>query len=240
MGGRGAVSVSGGVIIVGRGFEGGNDILSLGGNPDKREDVMNAFREIGFSSVDGLSGTDTAVLGAYAMALNRLEREYGAMSVIGEIPVLGANTSSTIAAVRYDRLGGKANALILSRNLMGSISKLVESQRYSEGTGFKMPTDGSLLSAARYTVTHEYGHLMHNALAQATGKTETQIFNEVKRLAETKYGATNDDVSEYGKTNSHEFFAEAFANANSGNPNKVGRAMLDYLESNGIRSRRGR
>lgn len=181
MGGRGSVSVTGGVIIVGRGFEGGNDILSLGGNPDKREDITNMFREIGFSGVEGLSGTDTAVLGAYGIALNRLEREYGALSVIGEIPVLGANTSSTIAAVRYDRLGGKANALILSRNLMGNISRLVASQRSMEESGYKMPTDNSLLSSARYTVTHEYGHLMHNALSQATGKTERQIFNEAKR-----------------------------------------------------------
>ena len=222
--------VNGGVIrIGGGGFEGGNDILSVGGNPDPRDDINNMFREIGFRDVEGMSGTDTAVLGAYGIALNRLEREYGALSILGDIPVLGANTASTIAAVRYDRNGGKANALILSRNLMGNISKLVSSQRGMEESGFKMPTDGSLLSDARYTVTHEYGHLLHSALTQKTGKTEYQLAREFKEFAERRYNATNEDVSRYGHTNSAEFFAESFANANSGNPNRIGRAMREWL-----------
>lgn len=228
MGGRGSYSVSGGKILIGHNFSGGNDILSLGGNPDQRQDVRQMFQESGFSDVEGLSGTTTAVLGAYGIALNNLEQQYGAMSILGEFPVLGANTTDTIAAVRYGK-DGKANGLILSRNLMGNISRLVAKQREMEASGYKMPTDGSLMTAARYTITHEYGHIMHNAISQRTGKSETQIFHEIKRLAETKYGASTDDVSRYGRTNSHEFFAEAFANANSGNPNPVGLAMREYL-----------
>lgn len=221
--------VDGGRVRVGGAFEGGNDILSLGGNTDPRDDINRMFQEAGFKDVEGMSGTDTAVLGAYGIALNRLERQYGALGVLGEIPVLGANTASTIAAVRFDRIGGKANGLIISRNLMGNISRLVQGQRGMEKTGFKMPTDGSLMSAARYTITHEYGHLMHNALAQKTGRTEYQLANDFKHFAEQRYNATNDDISRYGRTNSQEFFAEVFANANSGNPNRLGRAMQEWL-----------
>ena len=46
------------------------------------------FREVGFTDVTGTNGIDAAVLGAYAIALNRLEREYDAFynpdDMIGE------------------------------------------------------------------------------------------------------------------------------------------------------------
>ncbi|MCR5583488.1 MAG: hypothetical protein K6F70_07805 [Eggerthellaceae bacterium] len=95
---------------------------------------------------------------------------------------------------------------------------------------FKMPTDGSLLSAARYTITPEYGHLMHNAISKLTGKSKYEVFREVRGLAVRKNGATRRDLSDYGHTNYHEFFAEAFANANSGAPNAIGQAMNDHLD----------
>lgn len=47
-----------------------------------------------------------------------------------------------------------------------------------------------------------------------------------------KYGATSKSLSEYGKSNHYEAFAESFANLNSGSPNAFGKAMGDYLKKN--------
>jgi len=43
-----------------------------------------------------------------------------------------------------------------------------------------------------------------------------------------------DYISRYGKTNSYEFFAECFANAECGNPNVLGKAMTQYLKEKGV------
>lgn len=40
----------------------------------------------------------------------------------------------------------------------------------------------------------------------------------------------NSNLSSYGKTNSKEFFAECFANLESGKPNELGIALKEYLK----------
>ena len=42
------------------------------------------------------------------------------------------------------------------------------------------------------------------------------------------------NLSNYGKINAYEFFAEAFANANCGKPNELGKAMQEYLKMKGV------
>lgn len=42
-------------------------------------------------------------------------------------------------------------------------------------------------------------------------------------------------MSNYGRSNSYEFFAEAFANAHLGAPNAIGLAMRDYLRDNKLK-----
>ena len=44
----------------------------------------------------------------------------------------------------------------------------------------------------------------------------------------------NDMLSEYGKTNSFEFFAECFANLECGKPNELGKALGEYLKKRGV------
>lgn len=44
----------------------------------------------------------------------------------------------------------------------------------------------------------------------------------------------SNNLSIYGKTSVYEFFAEAFANANCGKPNELGKAMLEYLKMKGV------
>ncbi len=62
-----------------------------------------------------------------------------------------------------------------------------------------------------------------------------RAFLSIASSAVRKYDATGKYLSNYGKTNAVEFFAESFANANLGTPNAIGRAMQDYLKRNSLR-----
>ena len=62
-----------------------------------------------------------------------------------------------------------------------------------------------------------------------------RAYRDIASSAVRKYGATGKDLSNYGKQNAAEFFAESFANANLGAPNAFGRAMQDYLKKNPLR-----
>lgn len=62
-------------------------------------------------------------------------------------------------------------------------------------------------------------------------------FNEIIDIARTNNpGLIVDEVlSEYGKSDYEEFFAEVFANAHCGKPNELGRALIKWLEDKGYR-----
>lgn len=134
---------------------------------------------------------------------------------------------------------------MLNRGSMANAAVHARSQRKEEADGFKMPTDGKLTSLANYTVKHEYGHLLQNALyqrAKANGYSGTEgqfaayVYKKIESTARKKYGATSSSLSRYGKTNSMEAFAESFANLNSGSPNAFGKALGEYLSNNRLLS----
>ena len=246
MGGRGKVSVTGGTIHIGSLQGGANDIKNVGGDTDPRNDIHVMFEdELGFSDVRGMEGSPTAVLGAQGIQLNNLERQYGAIGEFdGQMEVLGMDSASAIAAVRSNALTGEPNALLLNRGDFKDIKSRVAAERAAEASGWSMPTDGSTTALARYTVTHEYGHIMEAALykrakANNPGLTEgrhaASVARDIIKIAQERYGATGEHLSRYGAYNSYEFFAECFANANSGKPNPLGRAMNDYLAENKLR-----
>lgn len=241
MGGRGMVSLSGGEKIkIGSLMGGKNDIRNVGGPSDQREDIQGLFRGLGFTDVQGLGGLPTSVLGSYGIAMRRLEREHGSIGALArKIPVKGMDSKDIVAAVEYDSTG-TPTGLLLNRGLMSNITRMNAAQREMERIGWSMPTDGKVKSLARYSITHEYGHLTESALflkARSSGSTGTEGQDARARVSAILkiakgYGATREDVSHYGRQNSYEFFAEAFANAHSGKPNAIGRAMSEYLKRN--------
>ena len=229
MGGRGSFSVTG--------LQRTANMRNVGGASDRRTDVQQAFREIGFSDVKGTNGIETSVLGAYAIALNRLEREYGAVGASDDPKFVTGNSRDVKAAVFYHNDKPSDQFMAINPDMMGMISTNVRLQRSSESQGFHAPTDGRITSEARYAITHEYGHMLSNALAAKNAMTASafsdRAASEIRQIAERRYGATrSDNVSTYGTTNNAEFFAESFASHNSGAPNAFGRAMGDWLKDN--------
>lgn len=87
-----------------------------------------------------------------------------------------------------------------------------------------------------YAFNHEFGHVVENYLLRArnTDAAANAVRRDIIGIAKSKFDLSDDEVinliSGYGKQNSREFFGEAFANLHSGKPNKIGRAMEEYLK----------
>lgn len=233
MGGRGAYSMSGKRKT--------GSMYNIGGAPDRRSDVHEMFRRAGFSEVTGTNGIDAAVLNAYAIALAELERRYGAIGASDSPAFTTGNSKSGVVAAVVSDVRNPANQLMaINPDYLGRISTNLRTQRQSEASGQNAPTDGRITSQARYSVTHEYGHMLHNAIAARSGSNVDALTRraerEIKSIAVSKYGAKRGGtVSGYGGSSSAEFFAESFASLNSGSPNAYGKAMSDWLKTNGIK-----
>lgn len=99
----------------------------------------------------------------------------------------------------------------------------------------------------KYIATHEYGHYLHfliieKRLNKANKKVDDYsikyegetIRNEILTINKSKYRSDDNIISEYGKENSFEFFAEAFAESQlSTRKSTISRSMLDYLSKEG-------
>lgn len=213
---------------------------NVGGAPDSRDGVVTLMSRVGFTEVNGTDAIGTQSMSAYAQQLGRLEREYGAIGAVPTV-LVGADGSGFYAAAGSV---GDGAVLMLNRQSAGNAARMAKAHAAEEQSGFKMPTDGRLTSQAGYTVTHEYGHLLQNALyqrAKANGYngTEEQFRAGAKRAITRKavgtYGGRDSQLSRYGHYNTAEFFAEAFANSQLGRPNAFGKAMNDYLRDHKLR-----
>lgn len=238
MGGRGASSTTGGLPKT-------KPVApyNTGASSDTSKDLTNMFTELGIKSVKGVDSMTPAIVGAEAIQLRNLEKKYKAINTLNRVDVTFTPQRGAYGSVSHFKYFPNEVTLNLNPSLLGNVSKYVSDQRNSALSGWHTPTDGSTASLARYTVTHEYGHMLHNALykkAKDNGYTGTlnQYIGKTKReinsIAKKKYGATEKAPSQYGGKNSHEFFAETFANANLGNPNAHGKAMLEWLEKQGF------
>lgn len=229
MGGRGAYSMSGRSVT-------SPGMHNVGGASDRRGDVQELFGRAGFVDVTGTNGIDVAVLGAYAITLADLERQYGAIGA-SDAPVFTTGNGAAKAAVFYYDDRPADQFMAINSDLMGTIKVNVAGQRDSERDKWHAPTDGRITKLAGYTVTHEYGHMLSNALAAKNGMTASSFSDvaakEIRAIAKTRYGARpRSQVSKYGAKDNAEFFAESFASLHSGKPNAFGMAMGDWLRDN--------
>lgn len=238
MGGRGSYSISGRngkVTLMGKNT--GVYARNVGGATESHKDVVTLGEMAGFKEIMGLDSVGIQSMGAYISAIGALEREYGALKAVPTV-LLGADGIGFYAAA-----GGTNNgaAMLLNRRYMSNAAKHAKVSNHESSKGFKMPTNGKLTTAATYTVKHEYGHLLQNALYKkavengykgSSQKHAREIYNQIKHTAIKKYGATSKSLSSYGKSNVYEAFAESFAGLHSGNPTAFSLALRDYLNSN--------
>jgi len=87
-----------------------------------------------------------------------------------------------------------------------------------------------------YAFNHEFGHVIQNYLlhGRKTVSAARKVHSDIIEIARREYGLSDDEIiartSLYAQRDPYEFFAELFANLHSGKPNKLGRAMGDYLK----------
>lgn len=240
MGGRGSFSyggkrISGGDTRIGNGTPG---LVA----PDSRRDVRDAARAAGFRDVYNTSKIDREVMITSLDKVRELEKRYGAIGGSKDIVLNGVKDDS-IAFV--SRSGGKESnnqSLNFSLDNMGNAGKLVDMTQKAQGKGWFMPSGTTRKQLLGYTVTHEYGHMVQNVLYSKSKTTlshseyASAVRREIKQIATMNYGYRDGSkaISEYGQKNAKEFFAEAFANANSGRPNAIGKAMADWLKRKGF------
>jgi hypothetical protein len=105
---------------------------------------------------------------------------------------------------------------------------------------------------AKYqTATHEYGHAVELSIIDdrfkkrgiAAGDVTNEMlvdeFDNIKKEITTMFNEKYPDesylkyTSGYGRTSSEEFFAEAFAGANGGMPNKLESCIDEWIKKEG-------
>jgi hypothetical protein len=111
-------------------------------------------------------------------------------------------------------------------NLKAHYEKLVKEGKFTKGTDW------------RAALTHEIGHVIHGLLAKRYGLTRNALCDEIQSKVLNKLNMTTDDISDnlsiYGRTNSREFIAEAFAEyMHSNTPRQIAietvKLIIEYL-----------
>lgn len=240
MGGRGSTS------LVFTNEKTGGGLTNIGGAADRRADIQTMFvSELGFEEVSGTNRIPTATLGSYGIVLNELEREYGAIAASEGVVFTTANSrdaaTGTLAAIYYNDSQPNNQFMVINSSKLSSTKQALKVQSESESTGWWPSTNGKITRRNGQIITHEYGHMLSNALAAQSGMTGSSFSlkaaQEITSIARSKYGASSSSPSTYGGTNAAELFAESFASYRSGNPNAYGKAMGDWLQSNKLRRR---
>ena len=173
--------------------------------------------------------------------------------LVEKYPLTTIGTPSLLMNSRFERTIARVT-LIANNKGLARVSKLQfnskifssyeearAEERGNQFTGYSTPSDGKKLEV--FSLTHEYGHMLETEILNRRGIQMTdlekgesqireeiiQIFNEQNNYSESflKY------MGRYGLSDSAEFFAEAFANMNCGKPNKLGKAMEEWLRRNG-------
>ena len=214
---------------------------------ESRSGVIELFDRYGMRVRD-TGAFPAAVIGAYAIALNELDKKFGVIKEM-DVAVVGAGAGDMSKAGAVAEVQRYPNApfmqtLRLNQDALSNVTKANEVARNAQSMNWWLKTAPDIKSVSRQVVTHEYGHILENYLALKQRQANPSGFShnvfamkarsEILNIARSRYNFAWSDMSQYGKTNQYEFFAEAFMNSQSGRPNSVGKAMNDWLKEQGF------
>lgn len=168
-----------------------------------------------------------------------------------EAPVLAGKDKKTHAYVRTNKTAGN-NLVLNAQYYSKSVETFAKKVKQQIASGYSMPCADNNIK--HYIITHEYGHMFEfmmykkrNGVSLADldskqrkatfAKFEKDVWFEIVGIAKEKnpdFKVTKSALSEYGRTNYAEAFAETFTNALCGEPNALGDAMNVWLERNGF------
>lgn len=205
--------------------------LYVSGSAESRPDIRQMFiNELGFKEMYGTDSIPTAQLGAIGNALRQNERN---QKILENNNVYLAVTNQPGVKGAAARMKDGSMIMFLNPSAHSNVGQYRSGLRSEQRSGFKTATDGRSTSDFSYTARHEYGHLVQYDATARTGKSAAQIRNEVQQIAKSRYNATSANPSRYGASKPQEYFAESYASMYGGNPNAHGKALSDWLKSNG-------
>lgn len=200
-------------------------------------------------NIPALSTMDQAIISAQSKEVKSILDEYSPIQKYlaekGGLKINATNVrKSYIASVAsaVSRSSG-ARASIVSLNLAKpyyrNAEKMREAVRKSVESGFFMSV--SKKNYDKYVISHEMGHIIESFLMIRDGSNAKILAhkyeNDILEIAKRKSGISSREIksqymSKYGKSNSEEFFAEAFAGLRNGVKNPITQAMKDFLKEN--------
>lgn len=209
----------------------------------ERERSELKLREIGFDYVsdDLWKKADRNLLNANIDRLGELDDKFGIIKRAKKPMFLWDGRTSSIAYVRSYSEDFSLNELAIGKYYK-NLDEFVEDTKRWVRINWSMPIDlDNQYEVMTYSITHEYGHMMHNVMYQQlknTGKTLTRdeyVSNIVREIFEdTGVDRPYELLSDYGKKNCYEAFAEMFANSQGSKPNALGLSMRKWLERNAL------
>ena len=217
----------------------------------EKKDVVRQLKDIGFSSVDKkwLSQVDKELQTSSINQLRELEDRFGAVKK-GSIGIElskgnGGGVNVTITT-------STSNTLKFGKDRFHSKDTYLGVTRQELNDKWCMPCSDDDETLCKYIVSHEYGHIMQNSLIkdEMSVKMGTRAdfarhyrnqIEDIARQLDPEYDVTkymSRYVEEYIRTQKpgkydYEFFAECFANSQLGEPNILGQAINQWLESRG-------
>lgn len=218
---------------------GGKNVYASGGGgqiyvskvPETRPDIRTLFiDELGFKELYGTSEIPTAQLASVAIELKKQEKLVHTLAK--NDVVLSVTHKSGVKGSAAD-LGAGAMVIFLNPSYHTNVGHSLSVLQSEQETKYKTETNGKITKDFTYTARHEYGHLTQFSYMNSTGKSASQIRNEVQSIAKSKYNAGESaHPSGYGSTNEYEYFAESFASMTGGRPNAHGKALRDWIKKN--------
>lgn len=193
---------------------------------EKRSEVVQLFKDIGFTDVTSMHGIPTQVLSSVAAQIQRISIKMGGVvGVQGGITRIGSFAPrSSHAALAYVQ----GNNLMINAAYFSHPRISRQARASMEKSGFKAGHYSGINAGIRATFIHELGHALHNKLIAQTDISVKELSTQIAARAIKKYHARK-AVSEYGASNAHEFFAEGIATAYFASPRAYGMAVRDVL-----------
>ena len=227
---------------------------------ESSKEVRQQLTDLGFDSVtDRVSILNGELMVENTNQLTELEKKFGAIRK-GNISLDVNAKKKAKAFVRVSSDSVEYQEFSLSGYWFKKTKSEVASGLAQEiKDGFKMAVNPEKYGV--YTVTHEYGHIIENnvindafsklsPLKQRELSTDgmkwmlwhneqaDNVWKEITGIAKEITGDDNflsyNHLSDYGKTNTKEAFAESFASFNLGGDSVMGKAIGVWLERKGL------
>lgn len=213
-----------------------------------QKEIEEALRTIGFSTVDRsfFTKVDKKMQISITDQLKLLEDRFHAVSRSKNPFIIADLKGDAVASCRCQLDNPDVQYLRLSTSRFKHRSSHLAERRKDIKDFYCMPCLDDDETLSRYVVTHEYGHMLENALVaqdmQGRMYSSSRYYEFYKRDIEKiardidpKYDQNKSKyLSEYGHKDDREFFAECFANSQLGQPNVLGLAMTKWLEGRGF------